>query len=91
MPDTKFDLGSVVMTRGVQSWYQDGFNPFPYIQRHASGDWGDELGEDDKRRNDEAVEKGLRILSAYSTDHGKMWIITEADRSATTLLRPEEY
>jgi hypothetical protein len=85
-----FELGRVVMTRGIQHWVENGFDPIPYIRRHARGDWGD-LTEDDKRRNDEAVDKGLRILSSYETDPGDLWIITEAGRHVTTLLRPEEY
>ena len=86
----KFDLGRIVMTRGVNRMVRNGLDPIDYIRRHARGDWGD-LDEGDKRRNEEAVDKGLRILSAYETEHGKIWIITEADRHATTVLRPDEY
>jgi hypothetical protein len=86
----KFELGQVVMTRGVQRWMEAGFEPIQYLRRHARGDWGD-LSDEDKRRNDEAVEKGLRILSSYVTEYGKLWIITEARRHATTLLKPSEY
>jgi hypothetical protein len=61
------------------------------LARHASGDWGD-LGADDKRLNDRAVRDCGRLLSAYKLDGGvKVWIITEADRSATTVLLPDEY
>jgi hypothetical protein len=62
-----------------------------FLGKHQAGDWGD-LSEDDKRENDFSVDKGLRIFSAYHTAKGeKLWIITEADRSATTILLPSEY
>ena len=60
-------------------------------ERHASGDWGDLSGED-KQENDFSIKHGFRILSSYKLDTGvAIWIVTEADRSATTLLLPEEY
>ncbi len=66
----------------------------PYLNRHLKGDWGN-LNKEDRQSNDLAVKAGdLRIFSAYETDIedvGKIWIITEADRSATTILRPGEY
>ena len=62
-----------------------------FVARHAVGDWG-ELGDEDKRLNDRAVVEGSRILSAYTTKCGeKLWVITEADRSSTCLLLPDEY
>jgi len=68
-----------------------GQTPAEFLARHVSGNWGDVCAED-KRLNDEAVREGSRILSAYRTTAGvKLWIITEADRSATTILLPEEY
>ncbi len=61
------------------------------LDRHIRGDWGD-LGDEDKRENDFAFGRSLRILSAYHAVSGvKFWIITEADRSATTVLLPDEY
>jgi hypothetical protein len=65
------------------------------LARHASGDWGD-LDGLDKRQNDSAVKEGYRILSAYDVpvadgETERIWIITEGDRSATTLLKPEDY
>ena len=60
------------------------------LGRHAHCDWG-ELSEEDKNENDFAVPRRLRIFSAYRASGVKYWIITEADRSATTLLLPEEY
>ena len=61
------------------------------IARHLTGDWGD-ICEEDRKLNDQALRDGTRLLSAYHTPEGiKFWIITEADRSATTVLLPEEY
>ena len=90
MSDTTFELGEVVMTQGVKRWVEDGLDPIRHLRRHARGDWGN-VSDEDARRNDEAVDKGLRILSSYDTDHGELWIITEAGRHATTLLTPNEY
>jgi len=62
-----------------------------YISRHANGDWG-ELDEHDRRANEHAVKHGLRVLSSYRLRTGeKIWIVTECDRSMTTILLPEEY
>ncbi len=58
--------------------------------RYQRRDWGD-LCQEDKELNDQAVEAGDRILAAYRTSKGKIWIITEWDRSATTILFPSEY
>ena len=61
------------------------------LQRHVIGDWG-ELEADDKKANDEALQSGERLLSSYKSATGtKFWIITEADRSVTTVLLPEDY
>ena len=67
-----------------------GFNPAPYLARHLAGDWGD-LCEEDKAENELSLKEGFRLLSAYETEIGKIWIITEADRSVTTILFPSEY
>jgi hypothetical protein len=62
-----------------------------FLDRHASGDWG-EVDEHDRQANEYAVEHGLRVLSAYTLSSGeKIWVITEADCSSTTILLPEEY
>jgi hypothetical protein len=62
-----------------------------YISRHENGDWG-EVDDHDRKANAYAVEHGLRVLSAYRLRTGeKVWIITEADRSLTTILLPSEY
>ena len=60
-------------------------------QHHVAGDWG-ELDEEDRRENELSVARGFRLLSSYTLSSGeKLWIITEADRSSTTLLLPSEY
>jgi len=88
----RFQLGQLVATQGaISALEQAGQSAFEFIRRHQSGDWGD-LCDDDKRENDYSVDKHLRIFSAYQTAKGeKVWIITEADRSATTILLPSEY
>ena len=91
-------LGRILMTPGaIAAFEKAGEVPFGYLRRHASGDWG-ELDDHDKRMNDEAIrhegdpEKQGRVLSAYVLQHNtKIWIITEHDRSVTTILLPEEY
>jgi hypothetical protein len=65
--------------------------PAEFLDRHVNGDWG-EVPDADKQENEFSVEQGLRILSAYTTGAGDtIWILTEADRSATVLMLPEEY
>jgi hypothetical protein len=80
------------MTTGVSELIQRGvFDAVPYLQRHLSGDWGD-LSDDDRHQNDAALKQGDRLLSSYQvTPTLKLWIITEWDRSVTTLLLPNEY
>lgn len=87
-----FDLGQVVATPGALNALEEaGQSPSEFIARHVSGDWG-ELDEEDQQANDDAVEGGDRVLSAYILKTGiKIWAITEADRSSTCLLLPEEY
>jgi hypothetical protein len=60
------------------------------LARHSRGDWGD-LGAFDRRENDRALKTGERLFSAYETPAGRLWIITEWDRSSTCLLLPSEY
>jgi len=80
------------MTAGVNDLVQRGaLNPAPYLQRHLNGDWGD-LCDEDRRSNDAALKNGDRLFSSYRiTPDLKLWIITEWDRSVTTLLLPSEY
>ncbi len=87
-----FPLGEVVATPGaLEALKEAQQQPKAFLDRHVTGDWGD-LDEDDKRENEYSVSRHLRILSAYRLATGvKIWIITEADRSATTILLPDEY
>lgn len=88
----KFRLGQVAATPGaLEVLQQNNQSPWDFLSRHVVGDWGD-LSDDDKELNDQALKDESRLLSAYKTTDGtKIWIITEADRSATTLLLPDEY
>lgn len=89
----KFSIGAVVITPGAESLLLHDPNFLILcIARHVTGDWGD-LGDEDKRSNDAAInpEEPARILSAYHLGKHKFWIITEWDRSVTTILLPEEY
>jgi hypothetical protein len=87
-----FELGQVVGTPGaLQALTEAGQLPAELLTRHVTGDWGD-LCDEDKEENALSVEQGFRILSAYELNSGtKVWVITEADRSATTILLPDEY
>ena len=86
-PSLRFPLGRLLATPGV---LELGVDLLPLIKRHVRGDWGD-LCEEDRAANERAIAEGTRILSAYVLPQGKVWIITEADRSATTALMPGEY
>lgn len=87
-----FPLGQVVATPGaLGALDQYAINAPDLIQRHQSGDWGN-VPPGDAEENDKSVANGWRILSSYPiSDDQNIWIITEADRSVTTLLLPEEY
>jgi hypothetical protein len=87
-----FPLGRLFLTPGViEALEEAGQEPFEFLRRHQSGDWGD-LGSEDKRENEFSVTRALRILSKYHTVKGEaLYVITEADRSSTTLLLPSEY
>jgi hypothetical protein len=87
-----FVLGRIVATPGaLAALEKSGETPATFLRRHVSGDWG-ELDARDWNENDESVKQGFRILSAYRLADGtKIWVITEADRSSTCLLLPEEY
>ena len=87
-----FDPGQIVATSGaLDALAKAEQHPGDFLTRHLAGDWG-ELCKDDTVANQEALETNLRLMSAYTTrNQTKLWIITEADRSVTTLLLPEEY
>ena len=87
-----FPLGQIVATPGaLEALEHAAINSMDLIQRHQSGDWGN-VPLSDSEENIRSVENGWRILSSYAiSDDRNLWIITEADRSVTTLLLPEEY
>lgn len=82
-----FKLGQIVSTPGA---IELGVDLLSYLSRHITGDWGD-MCDKDKIENNDAVKVGNRVFSSYQTPAGKLWIITEADRSSTTFLLPDEY
>ena len=87
----RFPLGRLVGTPGaIERMKQYNIKPEDLIRRHASGDWGD-VDPHDARENEFAVDHGLRLMSSYGTGDECLWVITEADRSVTTILRPEDY
>lgn len=88
----KFPLGQTVATPGALEALQEaGQSASEFLRRHSRGDWGC-VGKDDAQLNDLAVNDESRVFSAYMTKaEKKLWIITEADRSATTILTPDEY
>jgi hypothetical protein len=87
-----FPPGRLVATPGALALLEQlNKSPLEFLSRHLRGDWGD-LCQEDKTENELSLKYGYRLLSSYQvTDTEKVWIITEADRSVTTLLLPEEY
>ena len=87
-----FPLGQTVATpAALEALERNGQNSAELLDRHINGDWG-EVGAEDWKANDEALVIGERLLSAYSLDDAtKIWVITERDRSVTTILLPEDY
>src|SRR3712207_6058698 len=90
--NTKFHPGQVVATPGaLEALARSGQSPAFFLEQHLQGDWG-EVDDEDWKLNDQALVDGTRLLSAYRTLRGeRLWVITEADRSLTTFLLPEEY
>lgn len=90
--EPRFPLGQIVYTPGaMDALEQANIHPLALVGRHAKGDWGT-LCEDDAEENELSVKEGYRILSSYEIQPGtEVWVITEADRSVTTLLLPSEY
>ena len=86
---SKFPLGQIVITpNAMTSVTAEDINDG--LRRHASGDWGN-VSPDDAEQNNEALQIGERLLSAYGEGSKRFWIITEADFSVTTILMPEDY
>jgi len=90
IPRAKFRLGKIVSTpNALEQLTQDDI--LRAIGRHQAGDWGD-VSEDDRTRNESSLNQGLRLWSVYHAGDGtKFWLITEANRSVTTVLMPEDY
>ena len=86
-----FKLGDVVATPGALRLCEaHAINPLLLLGRHCGGDWGS-LDKDDIAANVHAIQHDLRILSSFAVGSAKVWVVTEADRSCTCLLLPEEY
>jgi hypothetical protein len=87
-----FELGKVVATPGALAVLERAFQgPREFIDRHVAGDWG-EVSEEDRVENEVSLLNGYRLLSAYRTRMGEtLWVLSEGDRSITTILLPEEY
>lgn len=95
MSEKQLQLGQIVMTAGIDEKVKASTEFARFVNksmtRHRNGDWG-ELCAEDKKMNDHAFKHNdERILSAYEMDGEKIWIITEYDRSVTTILLPDEY
>lgn len=87
----RIQLGAIVATPGaLDALDRHAINASDLLRRHQHGDWG-ELSAEDAALNDRAVVEGTRVLSCYPIGRERLWIITEADRSVTTLLLPSEY
>ena len=89
--EAKFQLGRIVATPAAMELVRRknlALNTF--VLRHVTGDWGD-MADEDKATNDEAVKDEERIHSVYNVGPGRIWVITEWDRSVTTILLPEDY
>lgn len=86
-----FNLGSVVaIPAALEHCEKSQVNPLQLLGRHISGDWGD-LEQEDIKANENALAYGARIFSSYQVGTSKVWVITEADRSSTCLMLPEDY
>ena len=85
----RFSFGQLAITANASLWLATE-EVMTALQRHASGDWGD-LCPEDTLANDTALHDGGRLFSAYGEGQHRFWIITEADRSVTTVLLPEDY
>ena len=86
-----FGLGQVVATPAAIEFCEvNAVHPLTFVRRHCHGDFGD-MDRDDIAANTQAIKSGARIFSSYRVGTSKVWVITEADRSSTCVLLPEEY
>jgi hypothetical protein len=91
VPKILFDMGQVVVTSGASyTLHQLERHPVQLLARHATGDWG-QLPEQDIEENERSLKHGFRLFSAYNIEDSRFYVITEWDRSVTTVLLPEEY
>ena len=87
-----FQLGVVVATPGaLEVLAKTGTQPWTLLSRHVSGDFGSELDAEDVQANHYAIREGERVLSLYTVGGVRLYVITEADRSSSTILRADEY
>jgi hypothetical protein len=84
-----FELGIITATPGALLDFGPALIAYA-LARHSEGDWG-EISEADRAENELSLEHGFRLMSAYDTTKGRIWVITESDRSSTCILRPEDY
>jgi hypothetical protein len=91
-PEPLFQLGRTFITQGASdALAESGQTAAEFLGRHERGDWG-LVGKEDAKENDLSVREGFRVLSAFTTRNGeRLWVITEHDRSSTTVLLPREY
>lgn len=88
----RFAIGRLLATPGALACLeQAGVSLFDLLARHVTGDWGEDVGAEDRQANEDGLRYGHRVMSAYRVGNARIWAITEADRSATTFLLPEEY
>lgn len=86
-----FNIGVIAATPGALHFsLQHGVDLMSLVRRHQAGDWGD-LDQEDVQSNVQAIQHELRVFSSYKIGDGKVWVITEADRSSTCILLPDEY
>ena len=87
----RFNLGQILATpQALKHLASNGVVPLNLISRHICGDWGD-IHPEDRKLNDQAVSNGSRVLSAYKIGNDRVYVITEWDRSSTTVLLASEY
>ena len=89
IPRPRFSLGQIVITANAQT-NLDPADVQQGLSRHVRGDWG-EVGPEDAKENELSLKEGFRLLSVYRSGGDRFWIITEADRSVTTVLMPSDY
>lgn len=90
--EPRFAIGELTATPGALACLEKaGVNLFALLGRHIYGDWGDALDPADCQANEDGLREGGRVMSAYHVGDARIWVITEADRSATTFLLPAEY